>query len=63
MPWELSPGAFFFVVAFAAAVSLLVFRHADQHGSRHATAWGVAAFLAPIIGAIYFLRYWLRQRR
>ena len=61
---ELSPGAFLFAVAIAAACSLLVFRHADRHGSKHATAWGVGAFLlAGVVVPLYFLRYWLRTRR
>jgi hypothetical protein len=61
---DLSPGAFLFVVAFAAACSLLVFRHADAHGSKHATAWGIGAFLvAGLVVPLYFLRHWLRARR
>jgi hypothetical protein len=30
----------------AAGLAMLIFRHADKHGSRHATAWGVFTFLA-----------------
>jgi hypothetical protein len=37
--------------------------HASKHGNRHATAWGVAAFLAAGIAVpVYFIRYWLRRR-
>ncbi len=46
------------------AAFLLVFMHAQRHGSKHATAWGVAAFLAAgIVVPVYFVRYWLLRRR
>ena len=32
-------------MAIAAALSCAVFWHANKHGSRHATLWGVAVFL------------------
>jgi hypothetical protein len=55
---------FLFAVALAAAISTGVFWHADRHGSTHATAWGVAAFLAAgIVVPVYLVRYWLRRRR
>jgi hypothetical protein len=39
---------------------MLIFRHADKHGSRHATAWGLLTFLAALIAIpLYFLTYWL----
>jgi len=61
--YDLSFGQFFVVVALAAAGSMLVFAHADRHGSRHATAWGVGTFLAlGIVLPIYFIRYWVRSR-
>jgi hypothetical protein len=61
---ELTPGAFVFAIVVAAACSLLVFSHADRHGSKHATAWGVAAFLlAGVVVPLYFVRYWARNRR
>ena len=41
---------------------MAVSAHANRHGSRHATAWGVATFLfAGIIVPFYFVRYWLRN--
>jgi hypothetical protein len=40
-----SPAGFLVAVAIDAGLSLLVFRHADRHGSRHATAWGTFTFL------------------
>jgi hypothetical protein len=61
---DLSFGQFLVVVAVAAAGSMLVFAHAERHGNRHATAWGVATFLALGIALpLYFVRYWLRGRR
>jgi hypothetical protein len=39
-----------------------VFIHAERHGSRHATAWGVATFLAAgVTVPVYFIRYWVRR--
>jgi len=50
-------------VAIAAAVSMGVFAHATKQGSRHATAWGVAAFLAAGVAVpLYFIRYWALRR-
>jgi hypothetical protein len=61
---DLSFGQFLVIVAVAAAGSMLVFAHAERHGSRHATAWGIATFLALGIALpLYFVRYWLRGRR
>ena len=58
-----SPGAFAALVVFWTACALLVFSHAQRHGNRHATAWGIAAFLASVVAvAVYFLRFWLRRR-
>lgn len=61
-----SPSLISFLLALGldAGLSLLVFRHAERHGSRHATAWGVFAFLfAGIVVPLYFVRYGLRARR
>lgn len=61
---RLTFGEFLFVIVLASAASLAVFAHAERHGSRRATAWGVAAFLAAgIVVPVYFIRYWLRSRR
>lgn len=55
---------FLLAVALAAAVSMGVYAHAERHGSKHATAWGLAAFLmAGVVVPLYFLRYWLLRRR
>lgn len=62
--YELSFGQFLLVLVISAAVSMVVFAHADKHGNRHATAWGIATFLALGIAVpLYFIRYWLRTRR
>jgi hypothetical protein len=37
-----------------------VFLHANKHGSRHATAWGIGVFLALIV---FLPAYWLHARR
>ena len=59
-----SPFEFLLAVAIDAALSLLVFRHADRHGNRHATAWGIFAFLfAGLAVPIYFIRFALRRNR
>ncbi len=59
-----SPATFIFAVALDATLSLLVYRHAERHGSRHPTAWGVFTFLfAGIIIPVYFVRHVLRSRR
>ena len=51
-------------IAIAAGISMLTFRHADKHGSTHATAWGIGAFLAAgVVVPVYFVRFWLRKRR
>jgi hypothetical protein len=61
---DLTFGEFLFVVGLAAVASTAVFAHASRHGNKHATAWGVATFLAAAIAVpIYFVRYWLRRTR
>ena len=58
----LDPLSFLVAVALAAAISCGVFWHANKHGSQHATAWGVAAFLAAGIAVpVYFIRFWMRR--
>jgi hypothetical protein len=62
--YELSFGQFLLVLVLSAAVSMAVFAHADRRGNRHATAWGIATFLALGIAVpLYFIRYWARTRR
>ena len=60
---NLSAGEAVALLLVWSAAFLLVFIHAQRHGSKHATAWGVAAFLAAgIVVPVYFVRYWLRRR-
>lgn len=61
---DLSFGQFLLVVVLAAALSMVVYRHASKHGSRHATAWGIAVFLVTgLFLPLYFLHYYLTRRR
>jgi hypothetical protein len=61
---DLSGAQLALLLAFWTASALLVFAHAERHGSKRATAWGVAAFLASFfVVPIYFIRHWLRNRR
>jgi len=59
----LSPAGFVVVVAIDAGVSLLIFRHADRHGSRHATAWGIFAFLFAGLAIPLYAVWYLTSRR
>jgi hypothetical protein len=48
----------------ATLLSLLVFGHAERHGNRRATVWGVVTFFFGFFAvAVYFARYYLHQRR
>ena len=61
---DMSPVEFLLAIAVAVGISLLTFRHADRHGSTHATAWGIGAFLlAGVVVPVYAIRFWLRKRR
>jgi hypothetical protein len=61
---ELSFLDFAIAVAFAALLAMGVFAHANRHGDRHATAWGIATFLfAGIVVPVYFIRYYLAKKR
>jgi len=61
--YRLSLGEFLIVTALAAGASMAVFAHADKHGNKHATAWGIATFLVLGVAVpLYFIRYWLRGR-
>ena len=56
------PATFLIAVALAAVISPGLFLHATKHGSRHPTAWGVAAFLAAgVTVPVYFIRHWMRR--
>ena len=55
---------FLIAVVIAAGFAMLIFRHADKHGSRHATAWGLFTFLAALFAIpLYFLNYWRSKTR
>ncbi len=61
---DATPAEFLIAIAIAVGISMLTFRHADKHGSTHATAWGIGAFLAAgVVVPVYFIRFWLRKRR
>jgi hypothetical protein len=61
---ELSGAQLALLIGLWTASSLLVFSHAERHGSKRATVWGVATFLASgLVLPFYFLRFWLRRRR
>jgi hypothetical protein len=55
---------FLIAVFIASGISLATFAHADRHGSTHATAWGIGAFLAAgVVVPVYMARVWFRRRR
>lgn len=55
---------FIFDLVIGIIASIGIFAHSDRHGSTHATAWGIAAFLAaPFVVPFYFVRVWLISRR
>jgi hypothetical protein len=57
-----STGQFVFALVVAVVLSLVVFNHAERHGNRRATAWGVATFFFGVFGAaVYFVRFYLRR--
>lgn len=61
---SLTFGQFFVALVFAAALSSWVYWHASRHGSRHATAWGVATFLfVGIVLPVYLIHYYVVRRR
>ena len=61
---ELSPLDFAIAVIIAALLAMGIFAHANTHGDRHATAWGLATFLfAGLVVPVYFIRYWLSKAR
>jgi hypothetical protein len=46
-----------------AVAGVVVFLHADRHGSRHPTAWAVWVFLLPITILVYVLHVYRTRRR
>ncbi|MGZ4353047.1 MAG: hypothetical protein ACXVZ4_05845 [Gaiellaceae bacterium] len=49
MHTSVTPAQFVAAWAIAAGVAIAVFLHANRHGSKHATAWGIGVFLFMII--------------
>ena len=63
MHTSFTPAQFVAAWAIAAAVAIAVFLHANKHGSRHATAWGIGVFLFMIVALpAYLLHTWGRGR-
>ena len=55
-------GEFIFALVLATLLALLVFAHAERHGNRRATAWGIATFFFGLFAVVvYFARYYLRR--
>jgi hypothetical protein len=61
---SMSPVEFLIAVAIAAGLSLALFAHADRAGNKHATAWGIGAFLlAGVVVPVYVILTWSRRRK
>ncbi len=54
---------FFIALAVWTICALAVFRHAERHGSRHATAWGISVFLVFLLALPLYIVYSLWSRR
>ena len=53
---------FAFALVLATVLSLVVFAHAERHGNKRATAWGIATFFFGVFSvAVYFTRHYLRR--
>ncbi len=60
---HLSFGQFLVVLVLDAALAMWVYWHASRHGSRHATAWGVATFFVWLFLLVYLVHYHVTRRR
>lgn len=60
---EISTTQFLFAYAIATVAGVAVFLHADRHGSRHTTAWGICVFLFMGIVLPIYVIHVLRARR
>jgi membrane protein YdbS with pleckstrin-like domain len=60
---QLTNAQFAVVFAISAVVGAAVWIHADRHGSKHPTAWGIAAVLAPALVVIIYIVHNRRRRR
>ncbi|HEY6053876.1 MAG TPA: hypothetical protein VIU86_08075 [Gaiellaceae bacterium] len=58
----ITPTDFILAWAIATVVAVAVFLHANRHGSKHATAWGVGVFLFMIVVLpAYLVHTWGRR--
>ncbi len=61
---HLSTRQFLAVFAVSAVIGGAVWIHADRHGSKRPTAWGIATVLAPgLVVTIYLIHYYRVKRR
>ena len=59
----ITPTDFILAWAIATVVAVAVFLHANRHGSKHATAWGIGVFLFMIVVLpAYLINSWGRSR-
>jgi hypothetical protein len=60
---QISTAEFLVAYAVATVAGIAVFLHADRHGSRHTTAWGIGVFLfLGLVLPIYVIHV-IRTRR
>ena len=61
---HLSTGQSIALFAVSAVIGGAVWIHADRHGSKRPTAWGICAVLAPgLVVTIYLIHYYRGKRR
>jgi hypothetical protein len=60
---EPTPAQFLVGFALATAAGIAVFLHADRHGSKHVTAWGISVFLFLGIMLPVYVVHVVRTRR
>ncbi len=61
---EISTAQFLVAFSIATAAGVAVFLHADKHGSRHTTAWGIGVFLfLGLVLPIYLIHVFRNRRR
>jgi hypothetical protein len=64
VPGEISTEQFLVAWSIAAAAGIAVFLHADRHGSKHTTAWGIGVFLfLGLVLPIYVIHAYRNRRR
>jgi hypothetical protein len=56
-------GQVLLLLLVSAILSMWTYWHASRHGSRHATAWGVAVFLVWPSILVYLGHFFLTRRR